>query len=73
MKLVRFYGAWDTDTMALSTNDRNWIEDQFLNLRELIVQNQIDIAVLKTKAGIYGLIGGALSVLISIGVYLLVQ
>ena len=52
----------------LSVNDRKWIEKHFEGLRELIAANQVDIAVLKTKSGLYGLLGGLLG---SIGVGLM--
>lgn len=53
--------------MALTQPDRTWIEEHFTSLRELITANRIDIAVLKTKAGIWGLMGGLIPALIIIG------
>lgn len=55
--------------MSLSGKDREWITKQLNVLKELIVQNQIDIAVLKVKAGTWGVLGGAATVAVSIGVY----
>ena len=55
--------------MALTEKDRTWIEGHFERLRELIVSNQIDIAVLKIKAGIWGLIGGTIPIVILIATY----
>lgn len=59
--------------MALSHNDRKWIEQHFSNLRELIVKNQVAIGVLETKAGIFGLIGGCIPIIIMIALYFLVK
>jgi len=57
--------------MAMTKADRTWIEKHFNGLRELIVTNQVDIAVLKFKAGVWGIIGGAIPVLITIAIYLI--
>jgi hypothetical protein len=55
--------------MALSTNDKKWIEGKFESLRNHITQNRIDIAVLKVKSGVWGLLGGLVPVLITIALY----
>ena len=57
----------------LSRDDRNWIEDHFTKLRELIVENQIAIAVLKVKAGIFGIIGGMIPIIIMLCIYWLTR
>jgi len=55
--------------MALTKNDRVWIVDQFNALKEHITTNRIDIAVLKTKAGIFGLVGGMIPIAILLCIY----
>lgn len=59
--------------MALTEKDRKWIECHFNKLRELISENQIDIAVLKTKAGVWGLFGGLIPVLITLAIFALTK
>jgi len=55
----------------LTRDDRTWIECHFNKLRELIATNQIDIATLKVKAGIWGLLGGLIPVVVTIALYAL--
>jgi hypothetical protein len=55
--------------MALSMNDKKWINTKFKELSELVTKNRIDIAVLKVKAGVWGVIGGAIPILITIAMY----
>jgi hypothetical protein len=55
--------------MALTQDDRNWIEKHFENLLTAIIVNKVDIAVLKTKAGMFGMIGGIIPIAIMIAVY----
>jgi len=50
--------------------DRDWIDHHFDTLRREIVKVQIDIATLKVKAGVWGIIGGAIPVAIGLGIYL---
>lgn len=49
---------------TLDTLDR--VEHQIDILRADVQQNSIDIATLKVKAGIWGLVGGAIPVVISL-------
>lgn len=49
--------------------DREWIEKHFESLRKEVVKVQVDIATLKVKAGVWGLFGGAIPVLVAIGIY----
>ena len=63
------YGGWGTGIMALTNEDRNWIQEKFDELRDLIIANRVDIAVLKVKAGIFGIIGGSIPVLITLAIY----
>jgi hypothetical protein len=51
-------------------HDKQWIEGKFEELRKEIVKVQIDIATLKVKASIWGLMGGAIPVAILLAVYL---
>ena len=44
----------------LETNDRTWIDGKFDDLRKEIVKVQIDVATLKVKASVWGLMGGLL-------------
>ncbi|MHC4867694.1 MAG: hypothetical protein ACYTEX_26790 [Planctomycetota bacterium] len=53
--------------------DRDWIEKHFETLHKEVVKVQVDIAALKTKAGIWGAFGGAIPVLIGIGIYLVTR
>jgi hypothetical protein len=59
--------------MALNQRERDWIEQHFDTLRREVVKIQIDIATLKAKAGIWGLIGGAIPVVITIAIYLVLR
>ena len=51
--------------------DRDWIENHFEGLRTGISDLKVDVATLKVRAGIWGLFGGAIPIIIGIGVYLL--
>jgi len=53
--------------------DRDWIEGHFEGLRAGISELKIDVATLKVRAGIWGLFGGAIPVVVGIGVYLLTR
>jgi len=57
--------------MTLNNDERTWMEDHFTELRDMIGVLRSDVAVLKFKAGIWGIIGGAIPVLITIGIYLI--
>jgi hypothetical protein len=59
--------------MALSDKERDWIECHFSKLNDRISDLRVDIATLKVKAGIWGLIGGVIPVLITLGVYVAVE
>jgi len=50
--------------------DRDWIEGHFDSLREDISSLKVDVAMLKIRAGIWGLLGGAIPIAIGIGVFL---
>jgi len=55
--------------MSLTQSEREWVQGQFDDLRRELVQIQIDIATLKVKAGVFGVIGGIIPVLVMIGIY----
>jgi len=57
----------------LNDKDRTWIESHFTKLHEKIEKLQMDVATLKVKAGVFGIIGGAIPVLITIGIYFLIK
>lgn len=59
--------------MSLSDKERNWIDCHFAKMQEQITLVRIDIAKLKVKSGFWGLLGGAISVLITMGIYLLLK
>jgi len=56
--------------MALNQKERAWIQEQFDKVNELITNARLDIAGLKVKSGIWGLIGGSIPVLITIVLYI---
>ena len=57
----------------LNDKDRTWIECHFTKLHEKIEKLQVDVATLKVKAGIFGIIGGAIPVLITVIIYIFVR
>jgi hypothetical protein len=52
--------------------DRKWIEEHFNDLRKELVLVQIEIAKLKVKSGIWGVIGGSIPVLMGLLIYIIV-
>jgi len=57
----------------LNDKDRTWIECHFTKLHEKIEKLQVDVATLKVKAGVFGVIGGAIPVLITVIIYIFVR
>ena len=57
----------------LNDKDRTWIEGHFTKLHEKIEKLQVNVATLKVKAGVFGVIGGAIPVLITIIIYVCVR
>ena len=53
----------------MTQRERDWIEGHFGKLNDRLTEVRIEIAKLKIKAGIWGIIGGAIPVLIIIGIY----
>jgi len=59
--------------MALNSKERRWIQEQFDKVNELVTNARLDIAGLKVKAGIWGLIGGLVPVVVIICLRLLTK
>jgi len=59
--------------MALNQKEREWINSHFNKLNDRITDVRVDIATLKVKAGVWGIIGGVIPVLISIALYFFVK
>ena len=57
----------------LNDKDRTWVECHFTKLHEKIEKLQVDVATLKVKAGVFGVIGGAIPVLITVIIYIFVR
>ena len=57
--------------MALNQKEREWLECHFTKLNDRISDLRVDIATLKVKAGIFGVIGGVIPVAILLCVYLI--
>jgi hypothetical protein len=58
----------------MTTNDKQfeWLKKSHEKLQETVTQIRIDVEGLKVKAGVWGLLGGAIPVLIMI-TYLLLK
>ena len=50
--------------------DRDWLDKRFDGLQDSIVSLREDVAGLKVKARIWGIFGGAIPVIVGIGVYI---
>lgn len=59
--------------MALTEKERNWFEDRFEKLNDRITEVRVDIAGLKVKSGIFGVIGGVIPVTVLLCIYLLLK
>ena len=55
--------------MALTDKEREWLDCHFNKINDKITKILVEVAVLKVKASIWGLIGGLIPVLITIGIY----
>jgi hypothetical protein len=53
----------------VTNQDRTWIEGHFESLRREVVKVQVDIAMLKVKAGVWGVLGGVATVAVAVGLY----
>ena len=56
----------------MTPKERDWIDEHFDKINDRLTEVRIEIAKLKIKAGIWGLIGGAVPILILIGIYFFV-
>ncbi len=56
--------------MALSEDQFKWLRDSHEELRKIVTQVRIDVAALKIKAGIWGLLGGMVPVAVIIILWL---
>lgn len=59
--------------MALNQIERDWIERRFDELLKEITEARIDIATLKIKASLWGLLGGLIPVVITLAIYILIK
>ncbi len=59
----------DLESNMLATYDREWFDKKFDELRKEVVKVQIDVATLKVKAGVWGLIGGSIPLAIMLAAY----
>lgn len=59
--------------MALTQKEREWIEKHFNSLNDRITEVRIEIAKLKVKAGIFGVIGGMIPITVLLCAYLLTK
>jgi hypothetical protein len=55
--------------MALTEKERTWLDSRFNEMSRLLTQARIDIATLKVKSGIWGIIGGSIPTLIVLLAY----
>ena len=55
--------------MSFTDKEREWLEEHFDELRREMVQLQIAVATLRVKAGIWGLLGGA----IPVGIFIILK
>ena len=59
--------------MALTEKEREWLECHFNKVNDKITKILVEIAVLKVKSGIWGVIGGTIPVVILIAIYCIFQ
>jgi len=59
--------------MSLTNDERKWIEGHFDGLRRELVGVQIAVAKLTVKAGIWGVFGGAIPIIITAGIYIFLR
>jgi len=59
--------------MALNNKEREWIDCHFTKLNDRITELRVDIAGLKVKSSVWGLLGGSIPVALTIGIYLLTK
>lgn len=54
----------------MTQREREWIDCHFTKISEQITTVRIEIAKLKVKSGIWGLMGGLIPVIIAISLYI---
>lgn len=57
----------------ITQQEREWLDCHFNKLQEQITLVRIEIAKLKVKSGIWGIIGGCIPVAIMIAIYFMVR
>ena len=57
----------------ITQKEREWLDCHFTKLQEQLTQVRIEIAKLKVKSGIWGVIGGSVPVVILIAIYFLAR
>ncbi len=55
----------------MTGDEQKWMERHFEKVNDRLTDVRIEIAKLKVKAGIWGVIGGAVPVLIMLAIYFL--
>lgn len=53
----------------ITQEEQRWLNNHFFKIQEQLTLIRIDVAKLKIKSGIWGLMGGLIPVLISIIIY----
>jgi hypothetical protein len=59
--------------MALTKDERTWVESHFSKVNDRLTEVLVDIATLKVKCSIWGLIGGSIPVAIMLCGYLVTK
>lgn len=57
----------------MTKQEQQWINDHFAKVQEQFALLRVDIAQLKVKSGIWGVIGGTIPVVILIAIYFIVR
>ena len=57
----------------ITQKERDWIDCHFTKLQEQITLVRIEIAKLKVKSGIWGVIGGTIPIVILLAIYFIMR
>ena len=57
----------------ITKTEQQWLNEHFTKIQEQLTLIRIDIAKLKVKSGIWGVIGGCVPVVILIAIYFVVR
>jgi hypothetical protein len=57
----------------ITQDERKWIDCHFSKMQEQITLVRIELAKLKVKSGVWGVIGGAIPVIILVAIYLIIR